>query len=65
MRTILKYVAALSLITFIIAWGVGGVNILNNNFDNFAWAYVGAVSFVVFSVLLFVSKQSAVLNAAD
>lgn len=48
MRKIMKYVSALSLITFIIAWGVGGVNILDHDFDNFAWVYVGAVSIVVF-----------------
>lgn len=48
MRKVMKYLAAVSLITFIIAWGVGGINILDHDFDNFAWVYVGAVAFVVF-----------------
>lgn len=43
MKKIAWYVFALSLIVFIIAWGVMGVKISTNDYDITTLAYIGAI----------------------
>ena len=56
MRKFAIWSMVISGITFIFAWGIGGVKILNNDYENYAWVYVGAVCFVVFFVTLIILK---------
>ena len=41
---------------FIIAWGIGGVMILNGEYEHYAWTYVGLACIVVFFVALIILK---------
>lgn len=48
MKKIAKWLAAMSIIVFVIAWGIGGLMIYDNNYESNAWVYVGLVSIVIF-----------------
>lgn len=52
MKKIAKWLAAISIVVFVIAWGIGGLMIYNNDFESNAWAYVGMVSLVIFGCSL-------------
>ena len=58
MEKIAKWLAAISIIIFVIAWGVGGLMIYNGKFENNAWVYVGLVSIVIFFCNLIYLKTS-------
>lgn len=58
MKKIVFGLAVVSIITFVIAWGVGGVMILNNNFESDIWVYVGLVSGVLFFSSLICLKMT-------
>ena len=48
MKKFATWLAAISIIVFVIAWGVGGLMIYDGDFENDAWVYVGLVSIVIF-----------------
>ena len=48
MKKTAVWLAVISAFVFVIAWGVGGVMILNNDYENYAWVYVGLISMVIF-----------------
>ena len=50
MKKTAKVLAAISLAVFVIAWGVMGLKILDNNYLITAEAYSGLISLVIFFV---------------
>ena len=50
MKKIAKWVAAISVIVFIIAWGIMGLKIVDNDYNITVEAYVGLISLVVLLV---------------
>ena len=50
MKKIAVWLAVISAVVFIIAWGVMGLKLLNNNYLITAEAYTGLVSIVVFFI---------------
>jgi len=58
MKKIAKWLAVISITVFVIAWGIGGLMIHNNEYENNAWVYVGLVSFVIFFCSLIYLKTS-------
>ena len=50
MKKIAKWLATISIIVFVIAWGVIGVKLLDNNYLITTEAYIGLISLVVFVV---------------
>jgi len=52
MRKIAKWLAAISIIIFIIVWGIIGVKILDNNYNFMIEAYIAYGSLAVFFVCL-------------
>ena len=60
MKKIAWYVFVISLLTFIIAWGVMGVKIFANDYDITALAYIGAVCLpFIFGSLLVIKAAGA------
>lgn len=49
MKKYIKWIMVLSIIIFVIDWGVMGLKILENNYDITIEAYVGLVSFLTFN----------------
>ena len=47
MKKIAGWLAAISMIVFVTAWGIGGLMIFNHEFENNAWAYVALISIVI------------------
>ena len=58
MKKIAAWLAVISIIVFIIAWGVGGLMILNNDYESSVWAHVGLVSLVIFCGSLICYKNT-------
>ena len=50
MKKIAKWSAAISVIVFIIAWGIMGLKLLDNDYNITVEAYVGLISLVVLLV---------------
>ena len=42
-KKIAKWLAAISIIVFVIAWGIGAMMIYDDEFENNVWVYVGFV----------------------
>ena len=58
MKKIAKWSAAISVIVFIIAWGVIGLKILDNNYLITAEAYIGMFSLVIFLISILYVKST-------
>lgn len=58
MKKVATGLAVISMIVFVIAWGIGGLMIFNNEFENYAWVYVGLVSIVIFFCSLIYLKTT-------
>ena len=56
MKKIAKWLATISLIVFVIGWGVMGLKLLDNNYLITTEAYIGLISLVVFSVCVLYVK---------
>ena len=56
MKKIAKWVAAISIVVFVLAWGVMGLKLLDNNYLITTEAYIGLVSLVVFFVCVMYVK---------
>ena len=50
MKKIAIWLAVISIIVFVIAWGVIGVKILDNDYEFMTEAYIGYGSLVVFFI---------------
>ena len=48
MKKIATWLAVVSAIVFIIAWGIGALMIYENNYESNAWACVGLVAIIIF-----------------
>lgn len=58
MKEIARWLAVISIIVFVVAWGIGGFMIFNNEYENNAWVYVGLVSIIVFFCSLLYLKTT-------
>jgi len=58
MKKFAAWLAAITIIVFVIAWGIGGLMIFNNDFENDAWVYVGLVSITIFFCSLIYLKAT-------
>ncbi len=47
-KKVVTWLAVASGIVFVIAWAIGGLMIYEGNYENYAWAYVGLGSLIVF-----------------
>ena len=56
MKKIAKWLAAISVIVFVIDWGVMGLKLFDNNYLITTEAYIGLISFVVFFVCVLYVK---------
>ncbi|MBR2848093.1 MAG: hypothetical protein IKB87_01395 [Clostridia bacterium] len=56
MKTIAKWLAVISIIVFVVAWGIMGLKILDNNYFITTEAYIGLISLVVFFVCVMYVK---------
>lgn len=56
MKNIAKWLAVISIIVFVFAWGIMGLKIIDNNYLITAEAYIGLISFVVFFVCVLYLK---------
>ena len=56
MKKIAKWVALISIVVFVLAWGVMGLKLLDNNYLITTEAYIGLVSLVVFFVCVMYVK---------
>ena len=52
MKKIASWLAVISIIIFVIAWGIIGVKILDNNYEFMTEAYIGYGSLAVFFICL-------------
>ena len=59
MKTIAKWLATISVIIFVVAWGIMGLKILDNNHLFKTEAYVGLISLVVFFVCVLYMKLTS------
>ncbi len=50
MKKVAKWLTVISFVVFVIAWGIMGLKILDNNYLITTEAYIGLVSFIVFFV---------------
>ena len=62
MRKAVIWLAAISVAAFIIVWGVGGVMVLNHDYDSNYWVYVGLVPIVILSGCLIYLKTARCPN---
>ncbi len=58
MKKAVMWLAGISIVGFIIVWGVGGVMILNNDYGSNYWVYVGLVFIVILSGCLIYLKTA-------
>lgn len=58
MKKIATWLAVISILVFVIAWGFGGLVIYNGEYENNAWVYVGLVSLVIFFCSLICLKTT-------
>ncbi len=58
MKKVAKWLAIISIVVFVIDWGVMGLKLLNNNYLITAEAYIGLISIVVFFVCVLCIKLS-------
>lgn len=56
MKKIAKGLTVLSIVSFVITWGIMGLKILDNNYLITVDAYVGLISIIVFFSSAFYSK---------
>ena len=56
MKKIAKWLAAISGVVFVLAWGVMGLKLLDYNYSITAEAYTGLVSLIVFFVCVMFIK---------
>ena len=56
MKKIAKWLAVISIITFVVAWGIMGLKILDNNYLITVETYIGGISLVVFFVCVLYVK---------
>lgn len=53
MKKIATWLAVITIIVFVIAWGIIGLKILDNNYDFMVEAYIGYASLAVFFASIF------------
>ena len=58
MKQILKWLAVISFVIFVIAWGVIGLKMIDNNYLITAEAYVGMFSLVIFFIGILYVKST-------
>lgn len=59
MKKVAKYLAVISIVVFVIAWGIMGLKLLDNDYHITAEAYIGLISIVVcFICILYVRFSS-------
>lgn len=58
MRKLAKWLTVISIAVFVIAWGIGGLMIYDNNYESNVWVYFGAVSVMVFFCCLIYLKTT-------
>lgn len=56
MKKIAKWLAVVSMIVFVFAWGIMGLKLLDNNYLITAEAYVGLVSLILFFLCILYIK---------
>lgn len=56
MKKVVKWLAVISIVVFIIAWGIMGLKILDNDYLITIEAYTGLISLVVFFVCVMYIK---------
>ena len=56
MKKIAKWAAVISIVVFVLAWGVMGLKLLDNNYLITTEAYIGLVSLVVFFICVMYVK---------
>lgn len=56
MKRIVKWLTVISIVVFIVAWGIMGIKILNNDYLITTQAYVGLISIVVFFACVMYGK---------
>ena len=56
MKKVTKWLAVISIVVFVIAWGIMGLKILDNNYLITVEAYTGLICIVVFFVSLMYLK---------
>ncbi len=58
MKKLASWLTFISLFVFAIAWGIGGIMILNHDYERNAWVYVVAVSLIILLWCLLYLKTS-------
>lgn len=58
MKKVATWLAVLSIIVFIISWGVGGLMLYDYNYESNAWVYIGLVSIAIFFCSLLYLKTT-------
>ena len=56
MKKIVKWLAVISIVVFVIAWGIIGLKISDNNYLITVEAYIGLISLIVFFVCVIYVK---------
>lgn len=56
MKKIAITLAIISIITFIITWGIGGLKLYNHEYESFSWLYIGIISILTFFITLIYLK---------
>lgn len=56
MKKIAITLAMISMITFIIAWGIGGLKLYNHEYESFSWLYIGIISILTFFIMVIYLK---------
>jgi len=59
MKKIAPWMIAISLVVFIIAWGIMGMKIFNGNYDAQLETYIGLAALVVFWIFILIMKFSS------
>ena len=57
-KKIAEWLATISIIVFVIDWGIGAMMIYDGEFENNVWMYVGFVSIVIFFCSLIYLKTT-------
>lgn len=59
MKKITPWVITLSLVVFVVAWGVMGLKIHDGNYNLTLEAYIGLAALIVFCVFILIQKFSS------
>lgn len=69
MKKIANLIALISIIIFIFTWLMGGLMILEHNYDNYSWIYVGSISIIIFFIMIIylkiLNKKTKIKNSKN